>query len=223
MADVIFLKNIDNVVPDRLKPETVRWKKILGGALIYPPGRHIPDGSVFWRAAMPEMKTSGRLPRFAGRSSCSILPPAFERRSPAERRSFLFRRLNRPLRVCGMVKNEGEPGGGPFWVDDPDGSEVLVPADHRGVADRSATTPGSRISGAPPPISIPSISSAAFATTAGKNSPSRSLSIRRSRSLPANRSRGGNSWLSSGRGSGTVRWPSGTRSLSRCRWRPSIR
>ena len=48
-------------------------------------------------------------------------PTGFRELSLSERRSFLFRRLNRPLRVCGMVKNEGEPGGGPFWVDDPDG------------------------------------------------------------------------------------------------------
>ena len=58
---------------------------------------------------------------FCTRRLNMALPTHFRDASLSERRSFLFRRLNRPLRVCGMVKNEGEPGGGPFWVDDPDG------------------------------------------------------------------------------------------------------
>jgi hypothetical protein len=122
-ADVVFLKNIDNVVPDRLKPETVRWKKILGGALI------ILQEGIFRRLRILESRDAGEedlreIQQFCREKLLLDTPPAFERRSPAERRSFLFRRLNRPLRVCGMVKNEGEPGGGPFWVDDPDGNDV---------------------------------------------------------------------------------------------------
>lgn len=122
-ADVIFVKNIDNVVPDRLKPETVRWKKILGGALIT-----LQDG-IFRRLRLLENGGAGNadlgeIELFCRERLRVDLPPAFERRSPAERRSYLLRRLNRPLRVCGMVKNEGEPGGGPFWVDDPEGKDV---------------------------------------------------------------------------------------------------
>jgi hypothetical protein len=46
-----------------------------------------------------------------------IIPPAaIERASREEQIGFLFSKFNRPLRVCGMVQNEGEPGGGPFWV-----------------------------------------------------------------------------------------------------------
>ena len=122
MADVIFLKNIDNVVPDRLKPETVRWKKVLGGVLIT-----LQEG-IFQRLRLLENGDAGEedlteIASFCRERLLLDLPPAFEQRPPAERRSFLFRRLNRPLRVCGMVRNEGEPGGGPFWVDDRDGSE----------------------------------------------------------------------------------------------------
>jgi hypothetical protein len=121
-ADVIFLKNIDNVVPDHLKPETVRWKKILGGALITLQNgisqrlRLLESGD----AGDPELR---EIASFCREKLLIETPPGFDRRSSGERCSFLFRRLNRPLRVCGMVKNEGEPGGGPFWVDDPDGRQ----------------------------------------------------------------------------------------------------
>ena len=48
-------------------------------------------------------------------------PPGVRNASPEDQRAYLIDRLHRPLRVCGMVKNEGEPGGGPFWVEDADG------------------------------------------------------------------------------------------------------
>jgi hypothetical protein len=120
--DVIFLKNIDNVVPDRLKPETVRWKKILAGALI------TLQNGIFQRLRLLESGDAGETDleetvRFCREKLHLDSPPDFAERSPIDRRSFLFRRLDRPLRVCGMVKNEGEPGGGPFWVDDPDGND----------------------------------------------------------------------------------------------------
>jgi hypothetical protein len=120
-ADIVFLKNIDNCVPDRLKPETVRWKKILAGCLIT-----LQEG-VFSRvrrlsAANADEADLTEIARFCQKELHLDMPPGFMKRSPIERRLFLFEKLNRPLRVCGMVKNEGEPGGGPFWVDRPDGA-----------------------------------------------------------------------------------------------------
>ena len=118
--DVIFLKNIDNTVPDRLKTETVLWKKLLAGYLIrlqkeiFACVRLLAEGN-------GTGKELERMCDFAEREVNIGIPPAFRDLSRSERRSFLFGWLNRPLRVCGMVKNEGEPGGGPFWVDDPDG------------------------------------------------------------------------------------------------------
>lgn len=85
-ADIVFIKNIDNVVPDRLKKETVRYKQILGGVLVAEQRR------VFARLQDPSTSEEER------------------------------RRLNRPIRVCGVVKNTGEPGGGPFLVRDADGT-----------------------------------------------------------------------------------------------------
>ena len=114
-ADIVFLKNIDNCVPDRLKPETVRWKKILAGYLIT-----LQEG-IFRRLRLLSARDARdgdltEIARFCQDKLHLVMPPGFFMRPPAERRSFLFGSLNRPLRVCGMVKNEGEPGGGPFWV-----------------------------------------------------------------------------------------------------------
>ena len=85
-ADIVFIKNIDNVVPDRLKKDTVAYKQILAGVLVTEQKR------VF------DLLRNGNL-------------------SDEERA-----RLNRPIRVCGVVKNTGEPGGGPFLVREEDGS-----------------------------------------------------------------------------------------------------
>lgn len=123
-ADIVFLKNIDNCVPDRLKPETVRWKKILAGYLIT-----LQEG-IFARLRRLSARNSGEadlieVARFCRKQLRLDMPPGFLKRSQAEQRSFLFEKLNRPLRVCGMVKNEGEPGGGPFWVDPPDAAGAM--------------------------------------------------------------------------------------------------
>lgn len=114
-ADVIFLKNIDNVVPDRLKPETVFWKKILGGVLLRVQGEVFRSISLLERDALTEGDAES-IRLFCEREMNIVLPEDFRERPLADRQQFLLGKLNRPLRVCGMVKNEGEPGGGPFWV-----------------------------------------------------------------------------------------------------------
>jgi hypothetical protein len=119
-ADIIFLKNIDNIVPDRLKPETILWKRLLAGYLIllqeeiFACLRWIGQGN----GADADLE---RIADFCERRLNTVLPTHFRDSSLSEKRSFLIEKLNRPLRICGMVKNEGEPGGGPFWVEDPDG------------------------------------------------------------------------------------------------------
>jgi len=116
-ADVVFLKNIDNCVPDRLKPETVRWKKILAGRLI-----RLQRG-IFRRLRLLEggvgEAETEEIARFCRERLQVVLPHALNEWPLADRSAYLFSVLNRPIRVCGMVKNEGEPGGGPFWVEDP--------------------------------------------------------------------------------------------------------
>jgi len=120
-ADIVFIKNIDNVVPDHLREVTYRYKRALGGHLV-----HIQQ-QIF---AYLEHLTAGRVDAgllgeiltFARQELAIVVPPGLQHASQHEQIRFLHERLNRPLRVCGMVRNEGEPGGGPFWVEHPDGS-----------------------------------------------------------------------------------------------------
>ena len=85
-ADVIFIKNIDNVVPDRLKGDTVRYKQLLAGVLV------TEQKKIFEQLQDPTLTADQKA------------------------------KLQRPLRVCGVVKNTGEPGGGPFLVREEDGT-----------------------------------------------------------------------------------------------------
>jgi hypothetical protein len=117
--EIIFVKNIDNTVPDHLKTETSHWKRLLAGYLI----RLQEEIFASVRFLAGESGTEEELERmcdFAETRVNIVFPGGFRELSFSERKSFLYRQLNRPLRVCGMVKNEGEPGGGPFWVGDAD-------------------------------------------------------------------------------------------------------
>jgi hypothetical protein len=123
-ADIIFVKNIDNVVPDHLKPPTVLHKKILGGYLITLQERifrHLRRLA----ADFVDKSDLDQVISFCEERLYIVFPPRFTDLSFVEKRAMIFSKLNRPVRVCGMVKNEGEPGGGPFWVDEKDGTRSL--------------------------------------------------------------------------------------------------
>ncbi|MBV8201072.1 MAG: DUF4301 family protein [Acidobacteria bacterium] len=115
-AGIVLLKNIDNVVPDRLEPELTRWKKLLGGTLAAYRERacRLLDGL---DAALPDEDLLDEAARFAEHELSRQLPARFAAASAAERRHLLFAALDRPMRVAGVVRNTGEPGGGPFWVE----------------------------------------------------------------------------------------------------------
>lgn len=123
-ADLVFIKNIDNVVPDRLKPATVLYKKALAGLLL------ATQEEIF--AMLQKLQGNNlacadlaKMVLWIG-ENLGVRPPAtFFDFVPEKKREWLIQRLNRPIRVCGMVKNEGEPGGGPFWVKEPDGTTTL--------------------------------------------------------------------------------------------------
>ncbi len=121
-ADIIFIKNIDNVVPDHLKQETIRWKKGLGGILI-----ELMEESYRWLKQMDESTLSINDYKEALKFASDRLNIDTSRfpGEPGEGQPALYNALDRPIRVCGMVKNEGEPGGGPFWIKDPDGIRSL--------------------------------------------------------------------------------------------------
>jgi hypothetical protein len=123
-GDLIYVKNIDNILPDRLREPTVLWKKVLGGLLVeiqktvFGYVRQLEEGSR--DAGLFEMAIE-----FAKNGLLMPEPKPFKQWSVEKKRNFLLNRLNRPLRVCGMVRNEGEPGGGPFWVEGKDGNLSL--------------------------------------------------------------------------------------------------
>jgi hypothetical protein len=123
-GDIIFIKNIDNVVPDHLKEETYLYKRALGGYLIEIQNR---IHTYMHRLALQNVDEPLLTQIFTfARETLSIVPPlGLEYQSRPAKIQYLAAVLNRPLRVCGMVQNAGEPGGGPFWVQHADGSLSL--------------------------------------------------------------------------------------------------
>lgn len=117
-GDVIFIKNIDNVVPDRLKPPTCHYKMVLGGCLVELQ-RQVFDYLRLLESGAADDALISCITEFAAGKLSIEMPGPVANGSKEERIVFLFSRLNRPLRVCGMVANKGEPGGGPFWVEQP--------------------------------------------------------------------------------------------------------
>lgn len=119
-ADVIFIKNIDNVVPDSRKDETVRYKKILGGALIL-----MQEQIEKYIGLIESGKyTIQDLREIIGflQKELYIKNPETKLLDDSELAVYLLNKLKRPLRVCGMVRNVGEPGGGPFLAYNSDGT-----------------------------------------------------------------------------------------------------
>ncbi len=119
-GDLIYIKNIDNVVPDRLKEDTILWKQVLGGYLVAVQRKvHALVGTLAAEAASEQATEDAT--RFVADELGMQLPAAVVDEPAWQRREQLLQLLNRPLRVCGMVRNVGEPGGGPFWVQSRDG------------------------------------------------------------------------------------------------------
>lgn len=122
-ADVIFIKNIDNVVPDRLKADTVTYKKLLAGILVSAQKKafeyvRLIDSGNYTHDQVEEMirflqnDLQCRCSDIKDMEDCDLV-------------LYLRKKFNRPMRVCGMVKNVGEPGGGPFLAYNQDGTVSL--------------------------------------------------------------------------------------------------
>lgn len=122
-ADIVFVKNIDNVTTDARRGDTVLYKKALAGVLLalqerifeYLMALEVPGAELEPIAAFIENELCVKLPKDYGTA-------------------LLRQVLDRPIRVCGMVRNEGEPGGGPFWVAGADGLETLQIAESNQIA-----------------------------------------------------------------------------------------
>lgn len=120
-ADIIFIKNIDNVVPDRLKAETVTYKNLLAGILVDLQKKvfeylNILDSNNYNEEDLCQMVD------FLEKQLCCKLTDSMHKNMTAE---LIHKKLNRPMRVCGVVKNVGEPGGGPFRAYNQDGTISL--------------------------------------------------------------------------------------------------
>lgn len=119
-ADVVFIKNIDNVVPDRLKADTVRWKQVIGGVLVDVQEKifdylRVLDSGVYNHTKVEEII------RFVQQVLCCRRAD-LKQLEDGDLVPYLREKLNRPLRVCGVVRNVGEPGGGPFLAYNQDGT-----------------------------------------------------------------------------------------------------
>lgn len=122
-ADIVFIKNIDNVVPDRLKEETITYKNLLAGVLVSLQKQafdylRLLDSGKYSQEQIEEIIRFVQQQLLCRKSDIKEL-------EDAELVLYLKKKLNRPMRVCGMVKNVGEPGGGPFLAYNQDGTVSL--------------------------------------------------------------------------------------------------
>lgn len=119
-ADIVFLKNIDNIVPDKIKSVTIKYKKVIAGILL---DHHKKIGETILQLDAPQgiAKAKELLQDQLGFKTGA----SFDELSENEQIEYLKGKLHRPLRVCGMVQSEGDPGGGPFWIAAKDGSRSL--------------------------------------------------------------------------------------------------
>lgn len=113
--EIIFIKNIDNVVPDRLKQHTYDYKKVLCGYLFQLQQQQFEYLELLDDGMLDENEIE-EIRQFAEKKLMINIPNFYKTYNEIEKIDFLYNSLNRPMRICGMVKNEGEPGGGPYWV-----------------------------------------------------------------------------------------------------------
>ena len=122
-SDIVFVKNIDNVVPDRLKADTVTYKQVLAGVLVTLQKKafdylRLIDSGQYTHEQIEEMIRFVQQELYCRKHDIKDL-------EDGDLILYLKSKLNRPMRVCGMVKNVGEPGGGPFLAYNADGTVSL--------------------------------------------------------------------------------------------------
>lgn len=122
-ADIIFIKNIDNVVVVDYHKEMAKYKKVLAAILLqtqqkaFEYAKHLDDSM--------SQEHIDTIRTFLENELNVVVTSDFQNFSFENQKAYLKKQINRPIRVCGMVKNEGEPGGGPFWVKDNKGNRSL--------------------------------------------------------------------------------------------------
>jgi hypothetical protein len=122
-GDLVYVKNVDNVIQDRFKETIGFWKRVLGGYLVAIE-RAVHD-HLRWLKEDMSPNSVKQAEAFAKESLQVRFPLAYMEWSLEERHAYLEKKLDRPIRVCGVVQNVGEPGGAPFWVEDRSGELSL--------------------------------------------------------------------------------------------------
>ncbi|MFD2892497.1 DUF4301 family protein [Flavobacterium chuncheonense] len=122
-ADLIFVKNIDNVSQNHMK-DIIANKKMIGG-LLFEIQNKVFEYLKILEGQKVDADIMNEIIAFASKTINVVFPLDFEKFKKEYKIEFLMEVLNRPIRVCGMVKNEGEPGGGPFWIKDSEGNISL--------------------------------------------------------------------------------------------------
>lgn len=120
---VVFIKNIDNVVPDSRRDSTVVYKKVIAGYLM-----ELRDKvQAYRRSIATGVADAEKLDEMEGflKHAFAVEVPESAKADNQSRIAWIDDRFNRPIRVCGMVRNEGEPGGGPFIIREADGATGL--------------------------------------------------------------------------------------------------
>ncbi len=123
-GDVVFLKNIDNVVPESLASTTYTYKKVLAALMLGVRQQIIGFQERIENNEEPKPLVE-ELVTFYQKTLCTLPPDGFESQTLVEKLEYFKQKLDRPVRACGMVQNVGEPGGGPFWAKNADGSTSL--------------------------------------------------------------------------------------------------
>ena len=122
-ADLIFVKNIDNVVPDWMKHTTIIYKKVLAGLLLKLQQQCFDYLHQLDQGATPKQLKA--IEQFIQEELHLELPEGYAQLEPTQKAQRLHNLLNRPMHVCGMVRNQGEPGGGPFFTRNTHGIKSL--------------------------------------------------------------------------------------------------
>lgn len=123
-ADFIFIKNIDNIVPENLLKKILPYKKLLGGLAlqikqeIFSILHQVENDKV----NSPQIEN---IKNYCFQRLNIAFSSNMSRQSLSEQKQTIFTALNRPLRVCAVVRNEGEPGGAPFWVEELNGNQTM--------------------------------------------------------------------------------------------------
>ena len=123
-GEIIFVKNIDNIVPDKLREPTYLYKKVIAGYLLKLRKKTFEYLEMLEKGNLNNSQLD-EIENFAENKLEIRIEDNFKNLTKSEKTIYLFDKLNRPMRVCGMVKNEGEPGGGPFRIRNSKGENSL--------------------------------------------------------------------------------------------------